>query len=389
MPERAEIRRRSGPRGLLRLPGAVTLGVAAALIGVGGWGFGLIELTGVGVAALLVVVAGVARVLRWRPGVVCSRVVRPARVFAGGTVEVTIGITRTGRGRSPMLGFHDPITRPRGGRGVAVRDVAPIAPGERRVITHVVACPDRGIHTIGPARLGFTDPFGVATRYAPGPGPMTVTVLPRLVAVPPPPPARGTTHPGATAGVAGEAEFVSLRAYTPGDDLRRVHWRSSARSDDLMIRQDEEPRRSGCTVVLDVHVPDADPSTFERIVSAAASVLVAASTTGRRIRLVTTGGVDSGPGGGAGHLEEILVALATVRPSPRGPMPDVARGDPVVVVTADPDLAATPTTVVRVLFDGADPGTDPRTVVVGRRARFETAWRAHIDRGRSTPTRRS
>src|SRR5438445_15971 len=71
------------------------------------------------------------------------------------------------------------------------------------------------------------------------------------------------------------AEFYTMREYVTGDDLRRIHWPSVARSGQLMIRQDESTRRSSATVFMDnragVVGHDGSPS-FERAVSLAATV---------------------------------------------------------------------------------------------------------------------
>ena len=71
-------------------------------------------------------------------------------------------------------------------------------------------------------------------------------------------------------------EFVTLREYELGDDLRRVHWRSTARTGELMIRQDEARWRSRAAVVLDVQPGAHDAASFEVAVEAAASVVGAA-----------------------------------------------------------------------------------------------------------------
>src|SRR5207245_397722 len=82
-----------------------------------------------------------------------------------------------------------------------------------------------------------------------------LTVYPRVDPILPLPQTRGhDPHAGAdhpTALGSGE-DFYALRAYQVGDDLRRVHWPSTARLDELMIRQQEMPWQGRATVVLDV-----------------------------------------------------------------------------------------------------------------------------------------
>ena len=113
-------------------------------------------------------------------------------------------------------------------------------------------------------------------------------------------------------------EFYSLREYVVGDDLRRVHWRSTARNDELMVRQDEMPWQDRTTVVLDVRRAAHSEESIERAVSAAASVVTAAFRFQHHLRLVSSDGVDAGLGNSLGHVEAIMEYLATVDASGHG-----------------------------------------------------------------------
>jgi uncharacterized protein (DUF58 family) len=89
---------------------------------------------------------------------------------------------------------------------------------------------------------------------------------------------------------------VATREYRHGDDLRRVHWRSTARVGELMVRREEQPWESRATVVLDTrragHRGEGPTSSFEWAVSAAASIALHLRRSGYKVRLVTGGGVD-------------------------------------------------------------------------------------------------
>ena len=112
----------------------------------------------------------------------------------------------------------------------------------------------RGRHEIGPLLLRVTDPFGLVEvprwfRHSDW-----LTVTPRTVALPPL--ALGGSRSGVgdnrpRAFASGSAEDVTVREYRRGDDLRRVHWRSSARMGELMVRREEQPWQSRATVYLD------------------------------------------------------------------------------------------------------------------------------------------
>src|SRR5438105_13844791 len=70
-------------------------------------------------------------------------------------------------------------------------------------------------------------------------------------------------------------DFFALREYEMGDDLRRVHWRSTARTGELMLRQDEMPWESRATILLDNRPSTHSGDSFERAVEAAASIATA------------------------------------------------------------------------------------------------------------------
>ncbi|MCP4436817.1 MAG: DUF58 domain-containing protein [Actinomycetia bacterium] len=163
-------------------------------------------------------------------------------------------------------------------------------------------------------------------------------------------PSPGSHSGSALTGADADADLVGLRPYVPGDDLRRVHWRTSARRNEPHVVQVEPPARApGTTVVLD-QGPDSTAGGFERAVEAAASVLTAAAMEGRTIRLVLTHpavGTDDGdhraePADSgdltASGLADLLDTLATIDRRPGDPTVaiDVSAGaeDTVVLCTA-------------------------------------------------------
>jgi uncharacterized protein (DUF58 family) len=212
-----------------------------------------------------------------------------------------------------MLSLRDPVGA---GRTASVL-VAPLGAGEDVRATYRLPTDRRGVVPVGPLRVTVTDPFGLATASTPGAAEADLTVWPAIDDVPALPhtvgddPHGGTDHPNALR-MAGD-DFYALRPYVVGDDLRHVHWRSTARRDELMVRQDEMPWQGRATIVLDTRADAHTTDTFERAVSAAASVAVACN--GRRflVRLVTTGGIDTGFGTGTAHLDRLLELLATVQ----------------------------------------------------------------------------
>jgi uncharacterized protein (DUF58 family) len=109
-------------------------------------------------------------------------------------------------------------------------------------------------------------------------------------------------------------EFLTLREYELGDDLRRVHWRSTARATgELMIRQNEARWRSRAAVVLDVHPEAHDPESFEAAVEAVASIVTRLVRLQRRVEVYTSAGEFLGTGGDPRH--DVIDRLATVEPN--------------------------------------------------------------------------
>ena len=90
----------------------------------------------------------------------------------------------------------------------------------------------------------------------------------------------------ARARAASGTEFHALRDYIEGDDLRQVHWRASARSENLKVREVEPDGLRRCTVALDDTTGEYSPEGFERAVSVAASAIASASRAGLQLRLV-------------------------------------------------------------------------------------------------------
>jgi uncharacterized protein (DUF58 family) len=97
-----------------------------------------------------------------------------------------------------------------------------------------------------------------------------------------------------------------------------VHWPSTAKHDELMVRQDELPWQGRATVLVDVRRTTHTPESLELVVSAAASVVNASWRRRDLVRLVSTDGADSGFAAGYAHVESIMEHLAVVQATPGG-----------------------------------------------------------------------
>lgn len=329
-------------RGWLLLLGAVLLGVSGRVLG-------LLELYALSAAAAALVVAASISVRRPAVSVSAQRELRPPRVHAGNSSRVELVLHNAGARRTPPLTAVDPF-----GDREARFLVAPFGKGAKRTGAYLLPAERRGVYSLGPLLLERNDPFGLASASTEAAPVTELTVYPRVDDVVPLPytmgqdPLAGTDHP-TTLGPSGD-ELYALRAYEIGDDLRRVHWKSTAKLGELMIRQDEMPWQGRATVVVDLRAAVHTAESIELVISAAASIITASWHHRALLRLVTTAGYDSGFGSGAGHAEAILERLAVVGPdngSLAGVLGGLRRGataGALAVVTTDrsgeADLAA-------------------------------------------------
>lgn len=339
---------------------------AVALVSLGRV-FGISELFGIGAAVGLLLLACAFWVALRDLDVVVSRSVRPSRVHVGNPCTVELRVRNRARRISPVLRALDPVT------GTAGADllIAPIPLRQVSTVAYRLPTNRRGLVTVGPLVVEITDPFGLASSRSTAAAAVEITVLPRIDDIAPLPRTVGPDPDGGaetgSLGRSGE-DFAALRPYVVGDDLRRVHWPSSARTDDdLLVRQDDVPWQGRLCIVLDLRRDAHDADTLERAVSATASILRAHLRRGDHVRLVTTTGVDSGYGVGASHLDGVLEFLAVADRSTRGSL------------RAGLDLAERGASGALVLVSGAPSTTDLDAVeslggaVTSRRVvRFDT-----------------
>ncbi|MBZ6089332.1 DUF58 domain-containing protein [Streptomyces olivaceus] len=275
-------------------------GVAAAVCA---YVLGQSDLLRVGLLLGVLPLVCAAVLYRTRYRVAGSRRLSPGRVPAGSEARVHLRVDNVSRLPTGLLMLQDRVPYVLGPRPRFVLDR--VEPGGRREVSYRVRSDLRGRYPLGPLQLRLTDPFGLCELTRSFSAHDTLTVIPRVEPLPP------VRLSGEAKGygegrqrslaLAGDDDVIP-RGYRYGDDLRRVHWRSTARYGELMVRREEQPQRARCTVLLDTRVvayegagPD---SAFEWAVSGAASVLVHMLERGFSVRLLTGTG-DSVPGEGA------------------------------------------------------------------------------------------
>jgi len=208
--------------------------------------------------------------------------------------------------------------------GKIVVDVRRVPAGGTRSLDVALDTSRRGVISFGPVLVRRADPFGLVSSTVRLSAADVLRVRPRARPLGAPPAAPARDPDGRTAdGAAGGVIFHGLREYVSGEDLRFVHWPSSARTGVLMVREHVEPSEPASTVVLDTR-PDAYPpgdvgaETFEEAVDVAASIVLGCARESLGVVLLTTDGVRRAGRGRVPQTEALLDELAEITLGPAG-----------------------------------------------------------------------
>jgi uncharacterized protein (DUF58 family) len=275
-----------------------------------------------------------------------QRTLSARELASGDELKVTVSV----RGRFPR------------GRSLLLEDLAPPALGGAHRFAlngmsgqgisrphYRVRVGARGVHHLGPIRIHVVDRFGMIHRVLTGGGREEVLVCPPVV--PLDPVVLGGASIGSGSGHLGAlgaaTDDVIPRAYHPGDEVRRIDWKASARTGDLMVRSEESPWRSAVTVVVDLHEGDhhgREPdSSVDAALSMVASIGCLALEAGWDLTVRTTDDFPVFAGSPMTGIEPerraLLRALAAV-PMSHAPVPnstlrysaDAAAAGPVILV---------------------------------------------------------
>jgi uncharacterized protein (DUF58 family) len=300
------------------------------------------DLVRVGVLLLVLPVAATAVLAGTRLRLRCTRTLEPRRVSAGALVRVTLQIENAGRTPTPAM-FAEDLVLPTED-GAPLPDVAGWAStprfaldrlegGQVRTLRYPLRPLSRGRYDVGPLAVRLCDPFGFSELPRMLASVDRLLVTPEIVTLPRFDPA-GRWAAGATTrdgGASGSgSDDIGTRPYQPGDELRRVHWRTTARIGELSVRREEQPRQGSVTLLLDTRASawppaqeyDDEPTWssggFETAVSVVASLAVALTGSGSGVRLATVDGAELAavPGGRwssspeAGAVLEVLADVA-------------------------------------------------------------------------------
>ncbi|MEU5210727.1 DUF58 domain-containing protein [Streptomyces sp. NPDC020742] len=238
---------------------------------------------------------------RTRYRVAGSRTLSPDRVPAATASRVLLRMENLSRLPTGVLMLQDRVPYVLGPRPRFVLDR--VEAGGHREVSYRVRSDLRGRYPLGPLELRLSDPFGMCELTRSFSSFDTLTVVPRTEPLPAVPLAGETAGHGEgrlhSPALAGDDDVIP-RGYRHGDDLRRIHWRSTARHGELMVRREEQPQKARCTVLLDTresaHRGSGPDSAFEWAVTAAASAAAHLLERGFSVRLLTdTGQCVPGP----------------------------------------------------------------------------------------------
>jgi uncharacterized protein (DUF58 family) len=300
-------------RGRSFLSAGISCVLAAFLIG-------QLDVLRLGLFIVALPIAAAVWVTRSRYRLAHTREVVPPRIPLGQIAEVRLRVRNLSAWPTSVLLLEDRLSYTLGGRPRFVLDR--LEPDGDREVSYPIRSDVRGRYSLGPLSVRVGDPFGLCELNR------AFTSVDELIVTP-------VVHRLPDIGLGGEwagggdtrarsfaasgEDDASTREFRQGDDLRKVHWKSTARTGELMVRREEQPWQSRSTLILDTravaHRGDGPGSSFEWAVSAAASVGVHLAQAGYALRYLTDTGEDIAMVSPAATEGALLDTLAVVQPS--------------------------------------------------------------------------
>jgi len=245
---------------------------AAVALGVLWLAFGEDLLLALSVFLLTAVVGGTVYVRVSGPKLTLRRTINPEQLHDGERAIVDLSLES--KRKVYRVRVEDRVH----GLGSATFVADRVSSGDAMAGRYEVLCRPRGVYKVGPSLVSVTDPLGFAEATASAGIVDRLVVYPKVEDFQGVPTGRGQDQTINTSRASfwhtGGEDFFTLREYQQGDDLRKVHWPSSARRDTLMIKQLEMPWQSRAFIVLDPRIePHRSAESFEQAVKGAASAL--------------------------------------------------------------------------------------------------------------------
>ena len=221
-----------------------------------------------------------------------EHLITPERLGAGGYGRVVLAVTNTGSTRTPVIDLTEAAVPDLTG-GVHTL-VAAIRPGQTSMVGYPLVAARRGRFVIGPPTVRRSDPFGLWEDHRTLPLRTEVLVVPTVVPLVGMPGSTGSQSAASgrsTQSTMGGDPDVGVRPYRSGDDIRTVHWRASARHDELVVRLTEPVSHGGAAVLIDhrevAHRGSGARSSLETAITLAASVTLHLLGADQQVRLLS------------------------------------------------------------------------------------------------------
>lgn len=247
-----------------------------------------------------------------------DRSIAPTHVPVGSTAQATLTVTNLAGGRTPTLLLREDVD-PRLGMPVD-RVLEHVEAGGSRATSFTLEASQRGRFEIGPLSVTAVDPFGLVRLTRSFRATQSVLVVPRVHELEGSVDAdrRGRGDRASSALSSGGNDDVIPREYRPGDDLRRIHWRASARGEELLVRREEQPWTRHATITVDLTADGVGgaQSPLEIGLSMAASVSAHLMSLGWSVRLESLDGrclvAQAEGAAGQARVLEVLATVASV-----------------------------------------------------------------------------
>ena len=246
-------------------------------------------------AFLLLVLVARFSSLAWLTGLHCERSVTPVQLRQGESVEVSVTVTNARGWPIPWIFVEDQYPPDFSRVGTHSR-LAILMPGRSLTLKYQLTCPRRGYHRIGPVLMESGDLFGLQRRFKTATQRDYISVLPNIAYVD-------------TLGIASHrpqgpvrmrnriyedpTRIQQIRDYVPGDPLRMIHWKATARTGALQVKTHEPAIVVGGTLLLDLHedsyIPEKKEERMELAITTTTSIAYLLQMSGEQVGMVTNG----------------------------------------------------------------------------------------------------
>ncbi len=288
--------------------------------------------------AILWLIPAVSYLMGWLMlgGLTCERAL-PLSASAGEAVPLAFRLGNTSRLPKFYLLVRD--TLPRGVQFVGGPPplVLGLWPGEEATAVCRIEARRRGVFTLGPAQIYSTDPLGLQTFAQKMPQTAELTVYPALLPI-----QESWLRGAAVQGWRGTAsaltrgagdDFYGVREYGPGDELRRVHWRTTARTGTLAVTEYAQGVTMDVTLALDLSraayagTGEGEDGALETAVTLAATLADDFLRHGHTVRLLAAGGAGAEAAAMPQDMPRLLETLARVQADSPLTLADVLDAD--------------------------------------------------------------